>query len=242
MIVPFDVDQSGWGSMKVYPDGNLDPDWIALHWGGSTSQIVGTAEEEARLRSWQRYHIQSRGWRDIAYNYAVGDSGTIYRCRGLNPGGHTSTRDDIDPNGVPYNVSSIGVVWIGGANANGGTPSAAAFASIAKIIDSTGLPVKGHRTIKVEGGSWTACPGDEILRWIDNYVPGEGDDEMEALRLHVLQLIEAAFDSGNPNIRPQGEEGVRYWTAIVNDPDRGPLDPELLDLWKAGYRPTPPKN
>ena len=73
--IPFDVDQAGWGSTQRYPDtDSFNPAYVVAHWGGGTSQIPAAGEDD-RLRIWQRYHVQSRGMRDIAYNYAVGDSG-----------------------------------------------------------------------------------------------------------------------------------------------------------------------
>jgi len=160
MTVDFDVDQAGWGSSTNYPDNpSFTPRYIVVHWGGNTSDIVGEAAEQDRLRRWQNYHINGRGWRDIAYNFAVGDTGTIYRCRGYNPGGHTSTVDDRTPEGDAYNVASLGVVWIGGAQANG--PSDAAIASMRHLVATAGnLEVKAHSTVKQENGSNTACPGD----------------------------------------------------------------------------------
>ena len=157
----FDIDQAGWGSSTFYPDDpTFTPRFVVVHWGGTTSQVT---DEPLRLRIWQRYHINSRGWRDIAYNYAVGDSGTIYRCRGMNPGGHTSGVNDKTPEGDSYNDASIGVVWIGGANDTDG-PSPAAYAAMARIVN--GYVVKGHRTVKQENGSSTACPGTDWLDWI----------------------------------------------------------------------------
>ena len=76
--IPFDVDQAGWGSTQRYPDtDSFNPAYVVAHWGGGTSQIPAAGEDD-RLRIWQRYHVQSRGMRDIAYNYAVGDSGLVW--------------------------------------------------------------------------------------------------------------------------------------------------------------------
>lgn len=168
----FDVDQAGWGSALEYGDDpGFTPRYVVVHWGGSTSQIPSD-DEDARLRIWQSYHINSKGWRDIAYNYAVGDSGLSYRCRGLNPGGHTSGANDRTPEGDSYNNASVGIVWIGGANDEDG-PSDGALAAmgflIRKLEEQFGeLVVKAHSTVKQENGSNTACPGDEWRAWIDS--------------------------------------------------------------------------
>lgn len=174
MIPTFDVDRDGWGARHTVYDHDDPPflegvSYVVVHWGGGTAQIPADSEDD-RLRIWQAYHIDSKGWTDIAYNYAFGDSGLLYRCRGLNPGGHTSTAKDKDPSGTPYNRSSLGIVWVGGANDPDG-PSDAAFGALARFINSlnpVGVIVKGHRTVKQENGSWTACPGEDVLAWIDS--------------------------------------------------------------------------
>ena len=59
---PKSVTNHGWRKISI----------IDVHWPGSTGSI-GTNRENiaASLRSWQRYHMDTKGWRDIAYNVAV---------------------------------------------------------------------------------------------------------------------------------------------------------------------------
>lgn len=168
--IPFDVDQAGWGSTQRYPDtDSFNPAYVVAHWGGGTSQIPAAGEDD-RLRIWQRYHVQSRGMRDIAYNYAVGDSGLVYRCRGLNPGGHTKS-SDLTPEGRPFNSASIGVVWVGGA-ADADGPSPRALAAMQRVCDAADLSVWTHKQAKQFNGSDTACPGPAWIQWVNDYEPG----------------------------------------------------------------------
>ena len=165
----YDVDQEGWGSVKVYGDSvSFNPSYMVIHWGGGTRQVAA-GDESFRLRVWQKYHM-GKGFRDIAYNYAVGDSGTIYRCRGMNEGGHTKQSDET-PEGVPYNAASVGVVWIGGKGDSDG-PSEPAKAAMRRfyqtLVSHTGpVTVKTHREAKIENGSWTECPGADWVAWVD---------------------------------------------------------------------------
>ncbi|KKL18404.1 hypothetical protein LCGC14_2475840, partial [marine sediment metagenome] len=105
MTITVDYDQPDWGSSRVYGDGDLSglwvPDKVVVHWGGAPGPPITKAGERRLLRGWQRFHIESRGWRDIAYNYAVGNSGTLYRLRGWNPSGATS--GDFEGDGIPEN-------------------------------------------------------------------------------------------------------------------------------------------
>jgi hypothetical protein len=170
MIVA-DVDQAGWGSSKIYDDGDLSgfwvPDKVIIHWGGNTDTPGADPEwEKDRLRRWQNYHINGRKWRDIAYNYAVGQSGFIYRLRGQNPSGATS--GDYEGDGIRENAEGIAVVWIGGAQTAGG-PTVAAYLAMHEIIVGSGMNVViGHKDV-----SPRACPGPEWMDYIFNR-PWEG--------------------------------------------------------------------
>ncbi len=176
MTITVDVDQAGWKSQKIYGDGTLSglwvPDKAVIHWGGSTTPPDSPSGERRLLRGWQAYHL-GRGWRDIAYNYAVGNSGTTYRLRGWNPGGATS--GDYEGDGIRENNEAVACVWLGGS---GGDISPAAYASMAAlvsevlgVVDVSPDVVIGHRDVKGKDsqGRWsTTCPGDEWAEWIES--------------------------------------------------------------------------
>lgn len=63
-----------WGNVKV---------GVAVHWSGAD---VGDQDHRfcaAQVRGIQRYHQQSRGWADIAYNYLICQHGKVFVGRGL---------------------------------------------------------------------------------------------------------------------------------------------------------------
>ena len=67
-------------------DWRYQPDLYIVHYGGGANP-AGTApysreSEMAVLRAWENWHVNGRGWRAVAYNYAVGQTGTIYVGRG----------------------------------------------------------------------------------------------------------------------------------------------------------------
>jgi len=205
MMIHFDVDQREWGSTRIYQDSTAFQSglkYIVIHWGGGTSQIAAS-DEMQRLRIWQAYHIKTKGWQDIAYNYAVGDSGLVYRLRGMNPGGHVNCTKDRTPEGDSYCKASIGIVWIGGAADHDG-PSDAAKEAMLGIMWETGLETKGHRTVKEENGSWTACPGADWLEWINSkgqeeevfthYKIGDIRPEFEEITWLLFQLEGGVID------------------------------------------------
>lgn len=186
-LIRFDVDQWGWGSRTKYPDHTKLPfrmDKIVIHWGGYTDPSGGQSSEEDILRGWQRYHIDGKGWTDIAYNFAVGNSGLSYRLRGINRSGATS--GDYEGDGIPENAEALAIVWIGG---QGYGISPQAYQTMGRLVrESKQALVIGHRQVKQ-----TACPGNDWLEWIANRgwledsvpVPipePEGEHEMKTIR------------------------------------------------------------
>lgn len=239
MHIPYDENQIDWGSALVYADGaygTIDPRYLVIHWGGLTSDVEGVEAERRVLRSWQRYHMMSRGMRDIAYNYAVGDSGTVYRLRGLNPGGHVKCSTDRTPEGDSYCIASVGVVWIGGERAAG--PSRAALESMADLVNLTGLDVKSHQQVKRENGSSTACPGPTWIGWVDEqgwkgnnvfgkwvqgWVVGIREDRVGTWNRFARLfdephlVVPRTFDPNSlPTAEAAGSE-TAYWYAMLDD-------------------------
>ena len=161
-MVLFDVDQAGWGSSLEYDDGDLngewDPRYVIIHWGGLTRERDSDELAFETLRSWQRFHT-GKGWQDIAYNYAVTEEGTICRLRGENHGGHTSGTDPVT--GKSWSTVGVGVVWVGGQSDEDG-PSPAAREAMGRLVRDRGLPVLGHQDVKATG-----CPGSDWMAWID---------------------------------------------------------------------------
>jgi hypothetical protein len=61
----------------------------AFHYPGMAKPInavgaAGLARVKSALRGWQKYHMQSRGWSDIAYCIAIDQVGRAYTLRGIN--------------------------------------------------------------------------------------------------------------------------------------------------------------
>ena len=180
MAVPFDQDQADWNSRRIYADGELDSNfhwdkWV-LHYGGGANRaghhnwrerhgpVTQNQLETETLRIWQDWHIDGRGWRDIAYAYAIGQSGTIFRLRGENALG--ATRGDYEPDGIPENREGRAVVFILGGSQE---PTLEAYAAFARMWKVHPMPVIGHRDVFAHGagGTDTQCPGEHIANYID---------------------------------------------------------------------------
>lgn len=70
----------------------------------ATENCSSQAQCIFQVRYIQTFHIESRGWWDIAYNFLVGGDGEVYEGRGWQSEGAHS---------FGYNVKSIGIAFIG---------------------------------------------------------------------------------------------------------------------------------
>lgn len=158
-----------WGAQVDYDawtDRYTPDDKIIIHYGGGSAYKTNDLASEARvLRIFEDVHLR-KGWRGLAYGWAIGNSGTVYRGRGFNSyGAHTG---DLDRDGISENSEGIPIVFILGV---GETPSKAALASFANLRAVTlepkagrTLPVYGHREIAEMGtGTITTCPGFALM-------------------------------------------------------------------------------
>ncbi len=167
LIIEVDEDQADWGSTKIYGDGDLPGLWVpdkgAGHWGGRTTPPLLHVNCRRILRGWQRYHIHTKGWRDIAYNYPFCNHGVTFRARGWNPSGATS--GDWEGDGIRENAEAVAIVHIGGS---GGTISKKGFGAAGRlwrqvqaVIGADPQVGIGHRDVKS-----TSCPGNQYHDWI----------------------------------------------------------------------------
>ena len=120
--------------------------------------VTGTTPPAAILRSIQNYHMDSRGWQDIAYSFLASTDGRAWTGRGAYvAGGHTQG----------YNTSSHAVCAIG--NFEDHPPPAALIEGLAQLAAHgyrqgwwtcrgyTG----GHRDV-----AQTSCPGRHLYAQI----------------------------------------------------------------------------
>ncbi|KAL4236848.1 N-acetylmuramoyl-L-alanine amidase [Mactra antiquata] len=175
LMVPF-VEVSGWcSSINIisraewgarYPRRtsymSLPVSKVFIH-HTATSSCSTSRTCSARVRSIQNYHMNSRRWNDIGYNFLVGGDGNVYEGRGWSGvGAHTANHNSV----------SLGVAMIG--NYMNDLPSSDAIRAAKELIEcgverskiSTFYDLFGHRD-----ASQTTCPGDELYDEIQSW-PG----------------------------------------------------------------------
>jgi hypothetical protein len=161
-----------------------------IHWPGtgSTSVIHSKAAVASALRGWQNYHMDTRGWSDIAYQIAVDQAGRAWTLRGLRT--QSGANGDTDVN---ERYGAILLILVTGEQ-----PSAAMKATTRAVIAdfrriySRGTAIRPHSAVRPEP---TDCPGDPARAAIarGEFTPGHSeDDDMTPAQMQELKnFIEA---------------------------------------------------
>ncbi len=211
---PEAVSPAAWGAAVDYDTKAWRP-WVpdkwVLHWGGtpvSSGAAAGdTAAERAQLRSWENYHKNTLGWLGIAYNWAIGNSGTLYRLRGDNRSG--ATAGDAEPDGIPENHEAVAIVFIVGSGQTVSTAALGTFRGMYRDVPELAT-VTGHKFVAAGPGYGTAttCPGPQLSEFIttQSYLPDEGDNmgvsypvdaDADPNDIRFMQnLLNSAFNAG----------------------------------------------
>ena len=100
---------------------------LAVVHHSATGNDYTQADVPGILRSIQAYHIDSNGWSDIGYNFAVDKFGGIWEGRDGSLNGNS-----IGAHAEGFNSGSVGVVALG--NYENGTPTPAQVGSVTEVI------------------------------------------------------------------------------------------------------------
>lgn len=152
-----------WGGRPPEARYKLDPlkvVGVALHWPGILDPLTNVDQVCAALRSWQGYHMDVKGWSDIAYQVAVDQAGNTYGLRGLR---YRSGANGDQTTNVMYGAFLLVV-------AIGEQPTGTMVKAVRSRVDQhrnlfpKSQRIVGHRDIRPEP---TACPGELVDDMID---------------------------------------------------------------------------
>jgi hypothetical protein len=189
-------------------------DGYALHWPGMAKPIDATGDAGFRrvcsaLRGWQAYHMDTRGWSDIAYQAAVDQAGRKYSLRGLNIQSGANGDQDV-------NVRFGAILLV---LAPGEKPSAAMIATAKEVAGEfcrrfTGARKKpyGHQDVRPRNSSGektTDCPGPAAEAAINagTFTPGTTTPTEDTLSQAEVQQITTAIAAMETDLKT-GIDGV----------------------------------
>lgn len=204
--------RSAWRARTAHGGpGELTPsrvEGVAVHWPGMGSRRLLERDDVAgALQGWQAYHMDGRGWSDIAYQAAVDQAGRAWTLRGL--------RTQSGANGSADVNERFGAVLL--IVGSGETPSAAMVATTRGVIADfrrifpRGTLIRPHSAVRPDG---TDCPGDAVREliaagmfepggptqpptprgdWFDMATPKEIEDAMYRGTLRALREYGASL-------------------------------------------------
>ncbi len=130
---------------------------LAVVHHSASGNTYTSAQVPSVLRSIQAYHMDGRGWSDMAYNFVVDKFGTIWEGRG---GG--IDRPVVGAHAMGFNTSTVGVMVLGDYSLPGVLPGAATQESVSKLVGwkfaMHGISPTG-RTSFTSGGSSSIAAG-----------------------------------------------------------------------------------
>lgn len=133
-----------------------DPEQGAVvHWQGEGYGGVGMEAAAAQLRGFQRYHMDTKGWDDIGYHFAIPRGcpvGTVFEGRGF--GVYGAHSDNSTAN------ARIGILVMFGSS--DGRPTAEQLATLEVFLAAH---ARGRLTGHKEW-SPTSCPGPALYSWV----------------------------------------------------------------------------
>ncbi|XP_011344963.1 peptidoglycan-recognition protein SC2 isoform X2 [Ooceraea biroi] len=163
-IIPNIISRAQWGAKSPKsPLSNLakkPAPYVIIHHSTDTG-CETQALCQAKVRGFQNYHMNSKGWTDIGYNFLVGEDGNVYEGRGWGKKGSHSK---------PFNGKSIGICIIG--DYSNRTPKPAAVQAVSKLIAygvsndeiKSDYILLGHRQT-----GQTTCPGNSLYGMIKSW-------------------------------------------------------------------------
>lgn len=154
------IERSAWGARppKNPPTAAPLARGVTFHWEGTSIPIEGHTFCPARVRSIQNFHMDSREWNDIAYNFLVCQHGVVFEGRGL------GVRSAANGTNIT-NRDFYAVCYMGG-------PSGVGFTDVARnAMREVRDYLAGPETWPHSQWRATDCPGNAIRAWITDGCP-----------------------------------------------------------------------
>jgi hypothetical protein len=128
---------------------------VVLHWPGTGNDhpIHTQAAVASALRGWQNYHMDDRGWSDIAYQVAVDQAGRAWTLRGLRT--QSGANGDADVN---ERYGAILLVLVDDEEPSDAMKATvrAVVTDFRRIYGDDAAEIRPHSAVRPKG---TDCPG-----------------------------------------------------------------------------------
>jgi hypothetical protein len=183
---------------------------VTLHWEGPHMGTFPHTACAEKVRGIERYHEYGHGWGDVAYNLLVCPHGYIYEGRGA--GVRSAANGDTQSNEDWYAVCYLG--GEGDGFTTDGKAGMLEAVTYLRTEGNAGPAVNGHRDHKA-----TACPGDEIYRWLNttNFDTAPQGDDMALSDNDIDRIARAVWAQGINEIGAKEPQPARRALSEVHN-------------------------
>ncbi|XP_078597485.1 peptidoglycan-recognition protein SC2-like isoform X1 [Branchiostoma floridae x Branchiostoma japonicum] len=158
------ITRAEWGARPPKSRANLTSPvpYVIIHHSYEPDVCWNRSQCEKYVRGIQNFHMDTRGWDDIGYNFLVGGNGDVFEGRGWGVKGAQA--------GPDWNNRSIGICFIGDFTDK--LPPKEAITA-GKVLIQLGVDKKklvanytlyGHRQVRP-----TECPGNEFFKLVTHW-------------------------------------------------------------------------
>jgi len=210
------ITREEWGA-RPRGDGAVSPftpRGVCVHWEGTGwAWPWDHSTCDDKVRQIQAYHMDVKGWSDIAYNFLACPHGYVFEGRGLNR--RSSANGTWDANTWWYAVQCM---W----GTAGGSAPLALLTAARDAIDycraegGAGTELRGHRDLHS-----TDCPGDQLYAWAHQGAPSPvtttEDDMTPEQATQMLSLLSQLLTEGrgmNARIGYIANDGMKDLDAL----------------------------
>jgi hypothetical protein len=163
------ITRAAWGARapkNTTPMVTSEQRGVAIHYSAAESDRVAIHDDCARrVRAIQNFHMDSRGWADLAYSWCVCHHGFRFAGRGL---GIRSAAQGTNAGNDGYHA----VCFLGFDREGRMDVTAEAKRAIADCIATVRARYPHATAVRPHSAFHsTACPGDELRAWITTGVP-----------------------------------------------------------------------
>lgn len=170
------------------------------HWNGPKITVGGkTTWDHSKcsglVRGIQNFHMDSRRWSDIAYNFLVCPHGYVFEGRGLNViNAANGTKEG--------NRTSHGIMWLAGDGNVFNLEEKQAFKDCVLLVAYLLSSFSANSSIPHSDHHPTQCPGNDRRNWIRQGMP---------IPVPSLVVSEISYPDGSGGWRLHADGGVFTW-------------------------------
>lgn len=215
------VPRSGWGARPPRSTtGITGVDGTAFHWEGPRMGEFGHDRCAAKVRGIQAFHMDSRGWADLAYNAVVCYHGYVYEGRGR--GRRCAANGTNDGNANFYAVCGL----FGDGDPFTEEMRVAYMDARHWLMGGALGLIRPHRSFKA-----TACPGNGVVDWINRGCPTSSTPQPQPQpgpspapgHIHSTPLVKNNWVNGairgqvfHPEVGKWFVQGTQPWWEIAD--------------------------